>query len=513
MFHRILPDRVPALLFTLVLVFVVSTPRYVVCQEPGEMTAIVGVTIIDGNGNPPIPDGTLVIEGERIFAVGPRSSVQIPDGTQVIDGAGKYITPGFIDSNVHLSLYGSGPASRHLDLHETLVRYENMNANLTLEAAQLQLKHGFTTVRDSYGSLIPLIQIRDAIARGDTVGPRMLVAGNIVGWGGPYSETFSGTREEGLTLFQEQFNDFITQGSGEELMHMESENLRLAINDYLDIGPNFIKYGGTSHSNAVIMIGFSPDAQKVLVEETHKRGLVAETHSTSPEGLWISVLAGVDLIQHPEALPNEIPDALVKEIVERGTVCAMIANTVAGPAWERHLEEREKMTAADEHGRRRDGLELTSAERRAEARAKGDRIRIRRLNAEKLIANGCVTTIGTDNYLGSAPELRREVKFENQSFGIGSVIATEGLVELGMTPMEAIVAITRNGAIACKMLDELGTLDVGKYADIVILDANPLEDISNIRAIHAVIRNGTVVDLDALPYERIFSTPGKGHAW
>ena len=63
------------------------------------------------------------------------------------------------------------------------------------------------------------------------------------------------------------------------------------------------------------------------------------------------------------------------------------------------------------------------------------------------------------------------------------------------------------------MLDELGTLDVGKYADIVILDANPLEDISNIRAIHAVIRNGTVVDLDALPYERIFSTPGKGHAW
>ena len=93
------------------------------------------------------------------------------------------------------------------------------------------------------------------------------------------------------------------------------------------------------------------------------------------------------------------------------------------------------------------------------------------------------------------------------------MIATEGLVELGMTPMEAIVAVTKNGAIASKMLDELGTLEVGKYADMVMLDANPLEDISNMRAINTVIRDGKIVDLDALPYERIFSKHGKGHAW
>ena len=513
MFYWIFPRRVSTLFCTLIVISFVFTPRYAVSQALGEVTAIVGVTIIDGNGGPSLPDGTIVIEGERISAVGPRSSVHIPDGARVIDGAGKYMTPGFIDSNVHLSLYGAGPTSRHLDLHETLVRYEDRNANLTLESAQLQLKHGFTTVRDSYGSLIPLKRIRDAIARGDNVGPRMLVAGNIVGWGGPYSLSFSGTPEEGLTLFQEQFNDFITQGSGEEWMHMESEDLRVAVNHYLDLGPDFIKYGGTGHSNAVIMIGFSPGAQRVLVDQTHKRGLVAETHSTSPEGLWISVQAGVDLIQHPEVLPSEISDALVREISERGTVCAMISNTIAGSAWERHLKDQEKMTEAGELGRRRGGLEMTSAERRAERRARGEGIAVRRLNAEKLIAGGCVTTIGTDNYLGTAPELRREVKFENQAFGVGSVIATEGLVELGMTPMEAIVAVTRNGAIACNMLNEIGTLDVGKYADIVILDANPLEDISNIRSIHMVIRNGKVVDLNALPYERIFSTPGKGHAW
>ena len=259
--------------------------------------AIVGATIIDGNGGPPIADGTLVIEGNRITAVGPRAQVDVPDGAQVIDGTGKHVTPGFIDGNVHLSLYSG---------HETLVRYEDRNANLTLEAAQMQLKHGFTTVRDSYGSLLPLMQIRDAIARGDTIGPRMLVAGNIVGWGGPYTISFSVIRQQGLTLFQEQFNDFITQGSGEEWMEMEPEDLRVAVNKYLDLGPDFLKYGGTGHFSNPVMIGFSPAAQRVMVEETQKRGLIAETHSTSPEGLRLSVEAGLDLIQHPEVLTQEM---------------------------------------------------------------------------------------------------------------------------------------------------------------------------------------------------------------
>ena len=498
---RILPVTAAALAF-------LAAHRPLDAQAPNATPiAIVGATIIDGNGGPPLAEGTLLIEGNRIAAVGPGSSIEVPEGFQVIDGVGKYVTPGFIDGNVHLSLYSG---------HETLVRYQDRNAALTLEAAQMQLKHGFTTVRDSYGSLLPLMEIRDAIARGDTVGPRMLVAGNIVGWGGPWSISFSVVRQQGLSLFQEQFNDFITQGSGEEWMEMEPEELRVAVNEYLDLGPDFIKYGGTGHFSNPVMIGFSPEAQRVMVEETRKRGLIAETHSTSPEGLWMSVRAGLDLIQHPEVLTKEMPDALVAEIAERGIVCAMLSNTITGEAWERHLEGREKGEGgADDEGesRRRDGLARTSAELRAERRAEGEGMEIRRRNAEKLIAGGCVTTIGTDNYLGAAPEFRREKKRENQSFGFGSVIATEGLVELGMTPMEAIVAVTRNGAIASGMLDELGTLEAGKFADVLVLGASPLEDIGNIRALEVVIRDGRIVDRDALPYERIFSTPGKGHAW
>jgi imidazolonepropionase-like amidohydrolase len=462
--------------------------------------AIVGATIIDGNGGPPLENGTIVLTGNRISAVGPRGSVDVPNGADVIDGTGKFVTPGFIDSNVHLSLYGAG---------ETIVRYASRNAELTLESAQLQLKNGFTTVRDSYGSLLPLMEVRDAIERGEVVGPRMLVAGNIVGWGGPYSITFSLVRGTGLTLFQEQFNDFITQGSGEEWMEMEPEDLRVAVNEYLDLGPDFIKFGGTSHFSNPIMIGFSPRAQEVMVEETHRRGLVAETHSTSPEGLRLSVEAGIDLIQHPEVLPSVMSDALAEDIARRGTICAMLSNTLTGEPWERHLKQQaDRAESEEEEEEETLEREKTSAELRAEARASGEGMVIRRRNAEKLIETGCVTTIGTDNYLGSAPEFRRNpTKALNQSFGTGSVLATEGLVELGMTPMEAIVAVTKNGAMACLMLDELGTLEEGKFADVLILGEDPLEDIRNIRMIDTVIRDGHIVDLGALPNQRIFSTP------
>lgn len=482
----------------LIYAFVVSIPTSLAGQGT---VAIVGATIIDGNGGAPLVNGTIVLTGNRITTIGPAASVDVPSRAQVIDGTGKFVTPGFIDSNVHLSLYGAG---------ETIVRYESRNADLVLESAQLQLKHGFTTVRDSYGSLLPLIEVRDAIKRGEAVGPRILAAGNIVGWGGPYSISFSLIRETGLTLFQEQFNDFITQGSGEEWMHMEPEDLRLAVNAYLDKGPDFIKFGGTSHFSNPIMIGFSPRAQEVMVEETHKRGLVAETHSTSPEGLRISVEAGIDLIQHPEVLPSVISDALAEDIARRGTICAMLSNTITGDPWAEHLKEQAERVE-DEDEQSEDELEeraKTSAELRAEARQRGEGIELRRKNAEKLIETGCVTTIGTDNYLGSAPEFRRNPrKALNQSFGTGSVLATEGLVELGMTPMEAIVAVTKNGAMACLMLDDLGTLEEGKLADVLILGADPLEDIRNIRILDTVIRDGKIIDLDSLPDQRIFSSP------
>ena len=156
---------------------------------------------------------------------------------------------------------------------------------------------------------MPLVAVREQIKRGDAIGPRILAAGNIVGWGGPYSISFSLIREQGLTLFQEQVNDEISQGAGEDLVDMEPEELRVAIRAYLDKGPDFIKYGGSAHFARPALIGFSPEAQKVIVDEAHRRGKVAETHSTTIDSLRLSVEAGIDLIQHPELLgPREMPD-------------------------------------------------------------------------------------------------------------------------------------------------------------------------------------------------------------
>lgn len=95
--------------------------------------------------------------------------------------------------------------------------------------------------------------------------------------------------ESDLTLFQAQWNDWIAQGVGEEMMDMGPEEGRTAINRYPDKGPDFIKDGGSSHFRTPSLIGFSPRVQKVIVEESHKRGRIAETHATSPEALRMSV--------------------------------------------------------------------------------------------------------------------------------------------------------------------------------------------------------------------------------
>ena len=464
-------------------------------QGSETVIAIVGATVIDGNGGQPLPDATVVVTGKRISAVGPRASVQVPGGAQVIDGAGRFVTPGFIDANVHLSMFGN---------LEQLARYQDRAVEIALESAQLHLKHGVTTVRDSYGQLNALVKVRDMIARGEAPGPRMLVAGNIVGWGGPFSVSFSVTRDAGLSPFQERFNDEITQGSGEELMDMSLDELRTAMNAYLDKGPDFIKYGGTGHFWYPTFIGFSPDAQKVIVDETHKRKRFAETHSTSVEGLRLSVLAGIDLIQHPEYLtPREMPDELVKLIVERKVICAISANNAYhGEAWQKHLEDKAEAEKSAKKAESEGGLARrpkTLAEQRKERQDLGLDREMWRRNAQKLIQGGAIIAIASDNTVTYPPEYTRPPKPDYRQAGIASLIAIEGMVELGMTPAQAITAGTKNGGLASGRLAEFGTIEAGKLADLVVLDANPLADIHNIRKQRVVMKEGRIFDAGSLP--------------
>lgn len=466
--------------------------------------AIVGGTLIDGNGGEPVPDAVIIVTGRRIAALGPRTTTPIPHGAKIIEATNGYIVPGFIDTNVHLSLYGGAR-----DRYETLAKYYPRESEIVLEAAQIDLRYGVTTVRDSYGMLLPLMDVRDRIVRGAALGARILAAGNIVGWGGPYSVSFSLTPQKDLTRFQEEMNDAISQGAGEDLADMSPSELRSAIGKYLDKGPDFLKYGGTSHFSQPDYIGFSPDAQKVLVEEAHKRGRAAETHSTTIEGLRLSIQAGIDLIQHPEVLtPREMPDDLVRLIRERNIVCSMLVSTITGDAWEKHLkmkaEAEKKQQDADKKGPARP---RTVVEERRRASELGLDLETRRRNAQKLIQAGNIVTVGTDSYWAAAPEFAIDHKPDSQSHGIGTIMAIEGLVELGMTPAQAIVAGTKNGAIACRKLNEFGTLEKGKLADLVILDADPLADIHNIGKVRSVMKDGQAIDLTRIPGKRVLSTP------
>ena len=472
-------------------------------QPSAETRALVGATVIDGNGGSPTSDAAIVITGSRITAVGPRSRVSIPSDATRVDVRGRWILPGLIDTNVHLSLYGG-----QNDRYESLVRYQPRQNDIVLEAAQIDLSYGITTVRDSYGALVPLTAARDAIARGEKPGARILAAGNILGWSGPYSFSFSRVMGQ-LTLFQEQMNDFISQGAGEELMTMTPAELRQAMNAYLDKGPDFIKFGGTSHFSEPTFIGFSAEAQTVIVEEAHRRNRFAETHSTSIEGLRVSIAAGIDGIQHPEVLDGrDIPDDLVQTIRERGLICSMLTNTITGPAWQRHLKsktEAEKKRAEAEKEHRGPQREKTSAERRKDATDAGAGIESRRRNAQQLIRGGCTVTPGTDSYWAAAPELSRTPKPQDADHGIGTILAIEGLVELGMTPSQAIVAATRNGAVAARGLKDFGTIEAGKLADLVIVTADPLADIHNLRKVSAVYKEGRAIDRGRLPETRVLS--------
>ena len=465
-------------------------------QPSDSVIAIVGATLIDGNGGPAITDATIVVRGKRIAAVGPRASVRIPAGARVIDATGKFATPGFIDTNVHLSLYNNG---------ESMVRYEDRFLDIVIEAAQTELKHGITTVRDSYGALLPLVAVRDSIERGRLIGPRMLVAGNIVGWGGPKSPLFSNATP--TTFFDERMMDFIAQGSGEELIEMSPDELRVAINKYLDKGPDFVKYGGTSHTNSLIT--FSPRQQEALVDAIHKRGKIAEVHSTNPEPLRISVLAGIDLIQHPEVHSVPMPDDLVKLIVERKVICSILSNSITGKPWADYAKAQQRADSARADSVKKDTLKVMSREKTGwELRRERDtkRLAIRRGNAQALIKGGCMMTPSTDTYLSGAPEFSRTPRVDAHLMpGTATLAAIEGLVELGMTTKDALVAATKNGAIASQGLKDYGTLEVGKLADVLLLDADPLADIKNIRKLSFVMKEGRVIDRNRLPEKPVWT--------
>lgn len=449
-----------------------------------EKLAIVGATVIDGTGAAPVADAVIIVDGGKIAAVGPRASVPVPPGTREINAAGKYVIPGLMDANVHLMLGSS---------IEFIVRYEGRYEDLIEEAAQVTLKNGVTTVFDSWGPLQPLLNVRDRIRGGEAVGSRMFVAGNIVGLSGPFGRDFNAAAETTATkVLVKRINAIWEENVGPPLLYLTPEQTRTEIRKYVARGIDFLKYAASGHT-LTNLLQFSPVAQRAIVEETHRAGLIAQTHTTSVDSLREGIEAGVDMMQHAASTgPVAIPDSTIQLALARKVYLAVQPRTA------RRLE-----------------IELKQAEDRNPDSITRFNERTRHENQIRLIKAHVPLLLATDAGMmdpDAFEQMNSQLRVDRLTeLGEGHFLWFRAMVEKGMTPMEAIVSATRNIAAAHHKLDQFGTIEAGKLADVVILDADPLQDIDNIRRISTVMKDGQLVDRDKLPLKKVLTAPRDRH--
>lgn len=239
-----------------------------------QVQAIVGGTVIDGNGGAPITSGVVLIQEGRIVAVG-DSSLPAPPNAQIIPAHGRYVIPGLMDANVHL-YFEHSPAE--------LMRNDGRYEEVIRHGAQLALRNGLTTIFDTWGPRAALAQVRDEINRGGTTGSRIFLAGNIIGLRGPTSDEFyPGTRGVLSRIEAETVDVRWEQAVGAELAWLTPKEVRPRIRRYIEEGkPDFLKYASSSHAYMHLLC-LSAEVQRVIVEEGHRAGLTVQAHSTSPE--------------------------------------------------------------------------------------------------------------------------------------------------------------------------------------------------------------------------------------
>jgi len=402
-----------------------------------QVIAVKAGHLVDPDSGSVLADQTILIRDHKIEAVG--KGLAIPAGVKVIDLSSMTVLPGLIDCHTHVADgHPDGEPFNSLRKTASQVVLESVpNARVTLES-------GFTTVRDvgTYRALND-VALRDAINRGDIIGPRMYVAGAYI--------TITG----GAGAMTGQAPDIqlpwdLHYGEANSPWEVR-EKIRLLAHNGVDV----IKVLSTG---AVLTHGSNPQSQEftleelqALVDEANHFGLRVASHAHAPQGIKNAILAGVASIEHATLIDDE-GIALAKQ---HGTYLDM------------DIYDEECIQAGGKTG-------ATPADFLEHDAELG---RIQRENFGKAVRAGVKMSFGTDAGVCPYGTSGKQFAF---------------MVKYGMTPMQAIQAATSNAADLLGHSKELGSIKAGKYADMIAVSGDPLKDISLLENVPFVMKDGKV---------------------
>jgi imidazolonepropionase-like amidohydrolase len=416
--------------------------------------AIKGVTLIDGNGQDPLERGVVIIEGSKIQGIGHENEINLAGDVQIIDASDTTVMPGFIDTHVHL-----GGAS-YKEEDNWVIENDTYQAIASVGQANAMLQHGFTSVRDIS---VNGPHLRKAIMEGLIEGPRIIPTWRGLSRRGGHGDAAGVT--PGMVRTSHPWG-IVADGV---------EEVRKITREIIKNGSHCIKVwasGGGLHENEPEDAQhYSFEELQVMVEEANYAKLPLIAHCECASAARDAVIAGAWSIEHGENLDEET----IQMMAHKGV--SLVPTLYLLKQWFEWSGDGGYYGNPYIPG---GGDNLPS-----------DKDSLRPIHWERLSTNlmaardaGIRIGLGSDSFCS-----------EITPYGEQSLNELKALVEYGMSPMEALVAATKNGAEILKIDDYTGTLENGKFADLVILRNNPLDDINNVceADMLAIIKEGKFI--------------------